>query len=95
MSPSDRMGEIVTDWLADRIDVTWDKADYLLLGSLVTLDHREADARLRRLVSSDEFKRIAREYLWEVALSFDVTGSRVPNGPCVRGVATGVRLSVS
>jgi hypothetical protein len=80
----------IADWMQQRVSVTGNKDDYLLLSDLV--GHYNMDDQLKRQMTAAEFKRLAKGYLGTVALSFKDAPSRVPNGPTVRGVAKGVKM---
>jgi hypothetical protein len=82
-------------WMQERVLVTGDKKDYVLLSAFVAL--YRADASLRRRMDEDSFKRFAKAYLKTVALSFKDTDNIVNQQggrTKARNVAKGVLLAV-
>jgi hypothetical protein len=58
----------LADWMEERVQVTGNKEDFVLLADLVAV--YKADEQLRRRMPPVDFKRLAKAYLGTVALSF-------------------------
>ena len=80
-------------WMEERVLVTGDKKDHVILSAFVTL--YRADDQLRRRMDEDCFKRFAKAYLKTVALSFKDTDNIINahgSRSNARHVAKGVLL---
>jgi hypothetical protein len=82
----------LADWMQQRVLVTGDKEDYLLLGDMAA--HYNTDDALKRVMPAAEFKRLAKAYLELVAVSMRAKENIKVGGVWITkyNVARGIKL---